>query len=188
MNRSSPTLICALLLSFFLFPFLCKPLAAATLAGGGAHTCAIGEGTGEIRCWGLGSSGQLGNGKLESRAAPTLISSSVQRWIAVETGLWHSCGLTAGGGVQCWGAGNFGQLGNGGTTNHSVPSSVAGLASGVIAIALGASHSCALLQTGRVNCWGYGGSGRLGFGQREHPDHALRSAGPGRRHRHRRRL
>lgn len=164
MNRSSLAAPPGALLLLFLFSFLFNAASAATLAAGGSHTCAVAEGAGEIRCWGLGSSGQLGNGKLESRAAPTVVSSSVRRWIAVETGAEHSCGLTADGGVQCWGAGNYGQLGNGSTANRSLATNVSGLASGVTAIALGSSHSCALLQTGRVNCWGHGGYGRLGSG------------------------
>lgn len=137
---------------------------AATLSAGVDHGCAVGESAGEIRCWGRGTSGQIGNGKLESRAAPTAVASGVQRWSAVDSGGVHSCGLTAAGGVYCWGGGSYGQLGNGSVANQTTPTPVTGLGSGVLAIALAGAHSCALLQSGRINCWGYGMSGRLGTG------------------------
>ena len=73
------------------------------------------------------------------------------------------------GGVQCWGDNEFGQLGNGdcGATNpstcaySSVPVAVAGLTSGVTALAVGRGHSCAV-QNGQVFCWGYDESGEVG--------------------------
>jgi alpha-tubulin suppressor-like RCC1 family protein len=74
------------------------------------------------------------------------------------------CALLAGGTVDCWGAGNVGQLGNGTNSEispYAVP--VPGL-SGATAIAAGDLYNCALLPGGAVKCWGYNPYGQLGNG------------------------
>jgi len=79
--------------------------------------------------------------------------------------MYHSCAVTAGGQVTCWGANWSGQLGDGTTTTRISPTTVAGL-DGVVALAQGAAyHSCALRYDGTVWCWGSGSSGQLGDGR-----------------------
>jgi hypothetical protein len=67
------------------------------------------------------------------------------------------------GGVNCWGRGDLGQLGNGFRFNISAPVVVTGL-SGVVAVDAGRSHTCAISIGGRLRCWGYGEFGQLGNG------------------------
>ena len=65
--------------------------------------------------------------------------------------------------AACWGYNNYGELGDGTTTDSPVPVVVSGLAN-VVAIAAGDYHSCALLSNKTVRCWGYNGYGQLGNG------------------------
>ena len=82
----------------------------------------------------------------------------------VSAGGQHTCLLTTLGGVKCWGRNHFGQLGDGTTTDSAAPVDVVGLESGVVAIAAGAVHNCAVTEAGGVVCWGSDGFGEAGDG------------------------
>jgi alpha-tubulin suppressor-like RCC1 family protein/subtilisin family serine protease len=133
------------------------------LAIGGDHGCARTAGGG-VKCWGRNRFGQLGDG------FPTVFSTlkpvvGLEVGVAaIATGWLHSCALTVGGGVKCWGDNTYGQVGDGSTTDRLEPVDVAGLGSGVAAIALGDFHSCALTGAGAVLCWGQNDQGQVGDG------------------------
>ena len=68
--------------------------------------------------------------------------------------------------MSCWGFGANGRLGYGYTTPaHHAPAAPVALGAGRTAGAIGAgdAHTCAILDTGDVRCWGFGGGGRLGY-------------------------
>ncbi len=127
------------------------------------HTCAITTG-GEARCWGRNQFGQLGDGTVTTRLVPTTVSGFSSGTAAIALGDVNTCAITAAGAAKCWGEGGEGQLGNNTLTSSPVPVDVQGLTSGVLAMALGNVHACALLSGGAVKCWGWNAYGQVGDG------------------------
>ena len=133
----------------------------SAIAAGGGHTCALLANDG-VKCWGEGGVGQLGNNDTSSQPTPVDVVELGSSVSAIAGGYSHTCAVLANGGVKCWGQGSSGQLGNNDINNQPTPVDVIGLSSGVSAIAAGAHHTCALLASGGVKCWGYGANGELG--------------------------
>src|SRR5439155_456470 len=73
-------------------------------------------------------------------------------------------GATPAGFALGWGDNQFGQLGDGTTTNRTSPTRVAGNLTGIIAVAEGDGHTLALGAGGRVLAWGLNRFGQLGDG------------------------
>jgi alpha-tubulin suppressor-like RCC1 family protein len=135
---------------------------ATAVAAGGAHSCALTSGGG-VKCWGSNIFGGLGRSTTD-RWTPVDVSGLSRGATAVAAGNAHSCALTSGGGVKCWGLNHRGQVGDGTTSNRYAPVDVVGLSSGITAIAAGDAHSCALMGSGGVRCWGDNNDGQLGDG------------------------
>jgi hypothetical protein len=127
------------------------------------HTCILTP-AGGGQCWGRNVEGQLGNGSQLSSTTPVAVTGLSSGVTAIVPGRNHTCALTDAGGALCWGENAYGQLGDGTTTMRTTPTPVAGLSSGVAAIASGARHTCALLTTGGLKCWGSNLYGQLGNG------------------------
>ena len=151
---------------------LCSGAASASVTGdlsaGYTHTCAIDAGDGQARCWGWGGNGELGNSRTNTHsfAAPVDVDMSAGALRSIAAGKYFSCGLTLAGAAYCWGSNDSGRLGDGSTaTSRATPVPVLGLDSGVLSLALGEAHACALMQGGGVKCWGAAANGRLGTGQ-----------------------
>ena len=139
------------------------PVSAIAIAAGGAHSCALLSDS-TIECWGLNDHGQLGNNSTANQFVIPVIVSGIHTATAIAAGVGYSCALLSNGTVQCWGLNANGQLGNGDTTDSRIPVAVSGFISPAVAIASGGSHSCALLSSGKINCWGLNANGQLGNG------------------------
>lgn len=138
------------------------------LHSGGTHTCGL-TATHETWCWGDNASGQLGDGTTTSGGPPVLVSGGLA-FSVVATGTRpnsggrsHTCAITLTATAYCWGLNEFGQLGDGTTTDRLVPTPV--LTNEVfVAIGAGDNFTCAMTPDQRVFCWGSNANGELGTG------------------------
>ncbi|MCE6959225.1 putative Ig domain-containing protein [Cereibacter sphaeroides] len=134
----------------------------AALDVGETHACALLK-TGEIRCWGVNASGQLGDNTLVNSAVPVTAQAPGPA-SANSLGSSHSCALIAGA-AYCWGQNTNGQLGDNSWTRRRLPVAVYGPLTGVASISAGAAHTCAIMTSdGSAKCWGWGAGGGLGNG------------------------
>lgn len=159
-------------------------LTASSFKGGSLHNCAL-LNNGTLKCWGNGGEGQLGYGGSQTRGdqnnemgdnlATVDLGASAS---TISSGGSHNCAiLTATSTVKCWGYGFYGQLGQGGSLSRgNQPNemganlAVADLGTSLTAlfIAVGGHHSCAILNTNKVKCWGRNDRGQLGVGDALH--------------------
>lgn len=139
-----------------------QPLAGSvvTVAAGETHTCLL-TGDGAVWCWGANSYGQLGDGTRTSRRAPVPVIGLTSGVKVIAVGGHHTCALTAGGEVLCWGRNNYGQLGDGTAYLRTQPVPVRFLAQ-ANSVTAGYAHTCASRNDGTAMCWGSNTSGQLG--------------------------
>ncbi|HLK18354.1 MAG TPA: hypothetical protein VKT81_05330 [Bryobacteraceae bacterium] len=140
-------------------------LSGNKITGSQKHTCAVNSAGGVI-CWGGNNVGQLGNGTTTKTPTPVAVSGLSSGVAGVSAGQDFTCALMKTGTVKCWGVNTTGNLGNGTTKDSGVPVDVLGVGggpmTGVIAIAAGQYHVCAVTVSGAVLCWGDNTSQELG--------------------------
>lgn len=147
--------------------------AVADIVAGAEHTCALLE-DGTVRCWGNAGLGRLGNGNAmenigdnEPPSVATNVVALGASAVQITAGDVHTCALLDDGSIKCWGEATHGQLGNGDTMEDIGDDETLDMVAPVplpaaIAIGAGGDHSCAVLASGDVTCWGEAGSGQLG--------------------------
>jgi alpha-tubulin suppressor-like RCC1 family protein len=154
---------------------------AIAIAAGANHTCALLDNA-RVVCWGNNEYGQLGQGNMDNigdgigqtvAVTPTIDLGTSRTAIAISAGDLHTCALLDNATVKCWGSGGNGRLGTGDTNDRSVDVNEMGdsllsinLGSGLSALAIsaGGAHTCVLLNTSAVKCFGNGADGKLGIG------------------------
>src|SRR5690606_19997005 len=153
-------------------PFIDLGGDVVSLGSGSTHVCVLQAG-GVVRCWGRNDVGQLGYGHTSSIGdqagemppAPVDVGGTA---VQLAVGGSHNCVLLDDDTIRCWGA-NSGRLGYGNTDNlgdgaGEMPPPPVDVGGTPVQIFAGPAHSCVLLATGEVRCWGSNNSGRLGYG------------------------
>lgn len=146
------------------------------IVGPGTHICARSL-AGQVACWGRNENGELGYAHTENigddemawAAPPVWIGGVVEELVA---GAMHNCVRLTTGEVKCWGSAKYGQVGYGnvldvGDDEHPAEMPALPLPAPVVQLVGGSGHTCALLEGGRVRCWGKNDDGQLGLGHRE---------------------
>lgn len=139
------------------------PSTPVELTAGLFHTCALVK-DGSTWCWGEGKYGQLGNGTTQTLPTPKPVVGLSRNPTHLVAGGFHTCATFADGTMWCWGQNNFGQLGNGSTTDSAKPVKVEGLRPDPALVAGGSLHTCVAYADATVNCWGLNAAGQLGNG------------------------
>ncbi|MBN9393395.1 MAG: hypothetical protein J0I20_35520 [Chloroflexi bacterium] len=138
---------------------------ATAVAAGRFHSLAIGT-DGQLYAWGANGNGELGDGTTTNKSAPVAVTlpGGVSP-VAIAAGDGFSLAIGADGQLYAWGRNDYGQLGNGTTTNNTTPGLVK-LPPGVSAtgIAAGDIHAMALGSDGQLYTWGYNNVGQIGNG------------------------
>lgn len=141
------------------------------IGAGTSHSCALTD-SGAAWCWGANWNGQLGStanlGTATTTPQAVVTTSMTAPMTAITLGQEHTCATANDSTLWCWGRGNRGQLGNGGTGNANEPSPVTDLGATVTDVSAGAEHTCAVSSSAsdhpRAWCWGMQADGRLGDG------------------------
>lgn len=144
---------------------------------GDYHTCVLFT-DGTVKCWGYNDGGQLGTetdrnvNQGVATAAPVLDLGSDRTVTVLSAGSSHNCAVLDNGSVKCWGNNYSGMLGYDDTTRRgdssgsmgdNLPAVNLGAGNTAVSVACGVSHTCAILQDGKVKCWGSAEDAKLGI-------------------------
>ena len=124
-------------------------------------TCAITDSR-DLWCWGENHYGQLGNGTTVDGLVPSRVLLDGPVAMFTSSGRDTACAALRDGSAWCWGENTFDQITNSNQTQLTRPTRIAVTTESLVAVAPGASHTCALTAGGGVRCWGYGLGGQLG--------------------------
>ncbi|CAM9908463.1 unnamed protein product [Scytosiphon promiscuus] len=164
---------------------------AQEVAAGQSHTCVLLT-SGDVACWGYNAFGQarylrllrqLGLGDTSARGLSpddmggnlTLVDLGTSRTAThIACGQHHTCAVLDNGSLKCWGYNKHGMLGLGDTSNRgdsdgemgdNLPTVDLGIGQTAVAVAGGRFHTCAILGSGGLKCWGGGNDTGHNYGQ-----------------------
>ena len=138
------------------------PAGVNALSTGDGPTCAVTSAG--AWCWGIENTGNAASHATTPSLVPQNDAGLPSNIRAISAGAFDSCALTSDAGVWCWGDNQYGELGNGAPEGGgmTVPVPVSGLPAGIVAVAVGGAHACALTSDAGVWCWGDNQFGELG--------------------------
>jgi len=138
---------------------------ATSLGTSRLHICAT-LADGSAKCWGRNQNGEIGNNSIVTPVRTPALVQGLSNIREIGGGDGFSCARLADGTARCWGLGEGGRLGNGGTTSSLTPVLVTiplGVA-GVTETSIDFEHACAVVADGTAACWGRNSNGQLGNG------------------------
>lgn len=148
---------------------------AVDIATGSSHACAI-HGNYDISCWGANHFAQLGTDQSQEYSATPVRVGDIDTALFLDAGENHTCTVHQDFTVACWGANDFGQLGNGQTGGVSAAPVYPDVASNAVGIATGSNHTCVIVELEPLTqtipyrpiyCWGANYLDQLGRGEDE---------------------
>ena len=125
---------------------------------------------GDVYSWGYNGYGQLGHGDTTNRNVPTRITtlSNIRSIVAAGGNYGNAYAIDDSNNLFCWGYNNYGQVGNGSTTNVYTPVQVSVNNQPVLKVSASGygsyGHTHCVVGNGRAYSWGYNGYGQLGDG------------------------
>ncbi|PZQ49100.1 MAG: hypothetical protein DI551_00155 [Micavibrio aeruginosavorus] len=130
----------------------------------GNQACGITK-TGEAYCWGEGVDGSLGNDTAtgQENSPVAVYDDDEPNFVDIDTNGNKGCAVRGTGTIWCWGNGDDGQIGNGGTSDQVRPTQVSNITD-FVKVSVGNTHACGLRKGGEIWCWGSNTSGQLGKG------------------------
>ncbi|CAM9484513.1 unnamed protein product, partial [Ectocarpus fasciculatus] len=151
-----------------------------TVGAIGGGPCAVFQ-DGSLKCWGEGFYGQNGQGTADSigdeegEMGEDLPTVPLGEGVLVESisgGRDYQCAVLQDGGLKCWGRAEGGQLGSEDILtvgddpdemDAALPTVDLGSSETAVEVSTASSHTCALLGSGGVKCWGKAFFGNLGL-------------------------
>lgn len=133
----------------------------AAIAAGAYHACSR-KTDGSLWCWGNNYYGAIGRvGSFETAPGPVVLPASA---VDVSGGWAHTCAALSDGTVACWGLNADARIDGGDEGPRDAATIVKAAGTDVVAVGLGATHTCARKRDGGLICWGRDGHGQLGDG------------------------
>jgi alpha-tubulin suppressor-like RCC1 family protein len=128
---------------------------------GNSHACALMT-AGTVKCWGFNTNGQVGDGTTVSPRYSPVNVIGLANVVQITAAGAHTCAVLSDHSAKCWGANNFGQLGDGTLTERNTPTTVSGFTNNVASIDASDNGTCVVTVTGGAKCWGNNSGGQLG--------------------------
>ncbi|MGD9807008.1 MAG: immunoglobulin-like domain-containing protein [Deferribacterales bacterium] len=113
--------------------------------------------------WGWNTNGQLGNNSITNALYAVQEATTANDWVYVDAGRYVTFAIKSSGALWAWGDNQYGQLGDGSTSDRVVPA-VVNIGTEWIAIDAGQYHTVGIKSDGTLWSWGGNSDGQLGDG------------------------
>ncbi len=129
---------------------------------GNYHAAAI-KTDGTLWCWGLGTSGQLGDNTITSKSSPVQTVTFGTNWVQVACGSGQTAAIKTDGTLWAWGDNaTYGALGDNTTTQRNSPVQTVAFGTNWKQVFCGNFQMAAVKTDGTLWAWGYNYYGQLG--------------------------